>query len=176
MRGYWTVYGGTRALFSSPYAHAALVLLPFTYGIWARPNWWDVPLAVLPSLVSFTLAGYAMLMAFGNDRFKDFLRDRNGQEGPLLPMSATFAHFIFVQIFAIIAALVLKTRPLQTISELYPSMTEITFMKTRLRFYCGMVCWGAGFFMFLYSLTSVVAATLSVFRVTRWFNMFDPDQ
>ena len=74
---YWSRYGGLGSLVGSPYLHLAILLCVPCYAIWGSPNWWDLPLSVLPGLIYFTLAGFAMLIAFGDDGFKRHISDKN---------------------------------------------------------------------------------------------------
>jgi hypothetical protein len=113
-RDYWRIYGGLKAISSSPYVLIAALLSLLMSGIWTKEGWWDTPLAVLPNLVGFTLGGMALLTGWSNSRFISKLmgRSSNGDEGPFLKLVATFTHFLLVQIFSILFTLVAKSRPL----------------------------------------------------------------
>jgi len=73
IRLYFQAYGRWKEAFFSPYLHVAAVLAILTPGIWARQGWWDIPLGVLPNVIGFTLGGYAILITFGDERFKTLL-------------------------------------------------------------------------------------------------------
>lgn len=167
-----TTYGGFVAIMSSPYLHAALVLLLPTYGVWSKPGWWDIALAVLPNLVSFSLAGYAMLMGLGDEQFKAYLKDQDGERGPLLALSATFSHFIVIQTAALFLALIAKSRPLSTLHEALPWLPLLPLPGKAWSAWGTQAFWGVSFLACLCALTSIVAATMSVFRMSRWLNQF----
>ena len=89
-------YGGWREICVSPYLHVAVVLAILTPGIWTRQGWWDIPLGVLPNVIGFTLGGYAILIAFGDERFKALLTTPSDQHlvSAFLAINATFVHFL----------------------------------------------------------------------------------
>jgi hypothetical protein len=70
-------------------------------------RWWDTPVAVLPSLIGFTLGGYAILLAFGDEEFKSVFAGATtkNKDSPYVIVSATFMHFIVVQVIALLIAL-----------------------------------------------------------------------
>lgn len=169
---YWASYGGVRALVRSKYLGLAIVLLLPTYGLWSAPGWWDLPLQVLPNIVSFSLAGFAMFMAFGDDRFKRLMVDVGEEKGPFLPISATFTHFIVVQTIAIILAVVAKAQVLTSTQAVFPHVAHLLPVTSAYRVALRQLFWAFSFGTFLYAITSILAATFAVFRVSRWFNEF----
>jgi hypothetical protein len=96
LRQYFGAYGGWKNVLVSPYLHVAAMLAILTPGIWARPGWWDIPLGVLPNVIGFTLGGYAILIAFGDERFKTLLTTPSNQHpaSAFLAINATFVHFL----------------------------------------------------------------------------------
>lgn len=166
---YLAQYGGKRAIFRSPYFHLSIILLIPTIGIWSERGWWDLPIAILPSLISFTLAGYALFMGFGDEKFRRLMAGGEDQNAPMLAISATFTHFIVVQVLAVILALIAKARPVSSIARLLSISLDSKYFLLA-RHMLGLAFWMGSFLVFLYSLCCVIATTLSVFRVTRWFN------
>src|SRR5690242_7024510 len=65
---YWRAYGGFSAVLTPPYFHVALICTTLTFPFWRFPNWWDVPLGVLPNLLGFTLGGMAVLIGISEAR------------------------------------------------------------------------------------------------------------
>lgn len=164
-RRYWSAYGGWRAVRRSRYLHAALAITPFCWGSWSEPLWWDTVISVLPNLLGFTLGGFAIFVGFGDERFKASLaapEDDPKQPTVYRELCATFVHFIFVQVIALLLALISKGMwfkaplPEQFLSVL-PVINAI---------------WGAACYaVFLYAITSVMAIGLHVFRIATMYEM-----
>lgn len=167
-RDYWHAYGGSQALLKSPYFHCALILLlPLTASTWLAPDWWNDPISVLPNLLGFSLAGFAIFIGFGDNDFRELMatpdRDDNGPT-VYLAVCATFVHFIVVQVLAFLYA----------------------FLSKGLFFYCKLLDpirdsvlpvlnWingAVGYGLFIYALVSIVAATMHVFRIAKMYSSF----
>ena len=84
-----------------------MVLNILMYDVWLSPGWWNLPITVLPNLVGFTLGGYAILVAFGDDKFRALLasKEHNQNNSPFVVMSATFMHFILTQVLSLVTAI-----------------------------------------------------------------------
>lgn len=173
---YWKIYGGWRALIFSPYFHAALALTLLLSHFWTREPWWDVSLSVLPNIIGFALGGYAIWLGFGDEKFRNLISENDDPSGysPYLMVSASFAHFIIVQLVALCAALIAKATyfPITDIRWLCGLLTSVGlpvdfFYETVAPFfYC------IGFLLFVYALMTAISATLAVFRVAYWFDKF----
>lgn len=161
---YWAAYGGARALFRSPYLHIALALLALTWGAWSQPVWWDQVIDVLPNLLGFTLGGFAMFLGFGDEKFRALLAepDEDAPDEPSIYVSlcATFVHFIVVQVLALLFAVVAKSL---WFCVSWPE--SLRPMIAALNLAGGAVGYG----LFLYAITSVLAATMHVFRIATWY-------
>src|SRR5947207_403351 len=68
-RDYWASYGGWRALISSPYVHAALLMSVLGYGLSETRRWSELAFGILPNVLGFSVGGYAILMSFGGEKF-----------------------------------------------------------------------------------------------------------
>lgn len=145
---YWTIYGGFPAFIKSPYLHTSIVIA-FMVPLSKTEDWYDVPLDVLPSVLGFSLAGYAMFLAFGDEAFRRLWAGKHsdGKESPFMGMNARFLHFIVVQILAIILALNAKARELEGGFIAYLSYTA-----------------------FVYSLFTALATGIELFRCSRTFD------
>lgn len=175
VRAYWATYGGVRAVATSPYAHTSLLLTVITWPSWSAPGWWDQPMTVLPNMLGFTLGGYAMLMAFGDEKFKSFLTGPKRGESPYSGISSTFLHFLVLQGIALLCAVVAKARPFSGfpfIDRLLSSYPAVGAM----RYYFTQTIWGVGFFLFIYAIISAVAASFAVFRVSQWYESYQIKQ
>lgn len=169
-RMYWTSYGGLRALAGSPYLHAAVVLLALTARAWtasdcsagACARWWDQSLAVLPNLLGFTLGGFAIFIGFGDEKFRALLADDDGdgKANAYVALCSTFVHFILVQALALVAAIVAKAWWFYTpwVEPIRPLLPWLNILGGAL-----------GYGLFLYALTSVLAATMHIFRIAHLY-------
>lgn len=161
---YWEAYGGSSTLVRSPYLHLAALLLALTWGTWSAPFWWDQVLAVVPNVLGFTLGGFAMFLGFGDEKFRAMLAepDEGAPAKPSIYVSlcAAFVHFIVVQVIALLLALLAKSWWFP-----FPWPDWAAEWLSWLNLAGGAIGYG----MFLYAATSVLAATMSVFRVATWY-------
>ncbi len=169
-RRYWTVYGGLVALFKSPYLHLAVALCCVSAHFWITGQWWDQPLAVIPNLLGFSLGGLAMLLSFGSAEFQKFISGKEpGEIAPtaFMEVSATFVHFMLLQLAALLVATIFKSLDfyLPWPATARPIINSLTIVFS-----------GLGYLLFLYSLTAMIAAVFSVFRMTSWFEIFQNAQ
>lgn len=163
---YWQAYGGLRAVVRSPYFHASMVLLALTQHTWSNPEWWDIVVGALPNLLGFSLAGFAIFIGFGDERFRSLLaKPEEDAQQPTIYVSlcATFVHFILVQILALIYAVVAKSwwfyaSWMEPVRDLLP--------------YANQVAGALGYALFLYALASVLAATMHVFRIAAMYESY----
>ncbi|MGP1628334.1 MAG: hypothetical protein ACTS8S_00075 [Giesbergeria sp.] len=176
---YWTAYGGSSALLRSPYLHVAILLLALTWNTWWSPSclagaacsaWWDQSIAVLPNLLGFTLGGFAIFIGFGDEKFRALLADPRKVEEAAVPLStiyvelcASFVHFILIQALAVLFAVVAKAWWFYT-----PFVDPVRNWLP----YLNGVAGAFGYGLFLYALTSVVAATMHVFRIANMYATF----
>lgn len=163
-RRYWRAYGGREALLRSPYLHGALVMLVLTAPFWAGSDWWVQVIAVIPSLLGFTLGGFAMFLGFGDEKFRALLAepDEDEPEAPSLfvGLCATFVHFILVQCLALGVAMIAKAWAFYVP---WPVPFDVVVL-------CLSLLGGAvGYGLFLYAIASMLAATMYVFRVATWY-------
>lgn len=166
---YWQAYGGFLALVRSPYMWSALVFTVILYPAWSQPGWWTDVISVMPNMLGFSLGGYALWLSIGDDDFKKIIIRSNGtgKTSPYMQVNATFAHFIALQLTALLAAIVAKTFYF-TVDESNPlySLTQT------LGFKIGCITgYAIGYFLFIYALFSALAATFALFRVSSWYDI-----
>jgi hypothetical protein len=156
-RMYWTLYGGIGALVQSPYLHFAIFLSFVCFPIWGYKEppaaWFDICISVVPNVLGFTLGGYAILLAFGDEKFREVLSGSTKDEpSPFISVNASFLHFIIAQI-----------------SSLFFAFIALAYgQKT------GLIAW-FGFTLFLYALSTAVAAGMAILRVANWFDIFNSE-
>lgn len=173
---YWRAYGGIKEVLSSPYLHVSFLCTILALGLWSKPGWWSIPLGILPSLLGFTLGGYAILMSFGNQRFQEMIRGSgpDGTQSPFIGISATFAHFVVMQIFALLTVVILSTRPLSSLAIIFPIIDQVLLPGSAMRVVFVTIAWGLSFMIFMYSIILSLAATLAIFRLSAWYDQMPP--
>lgn len=170
---YFRRFGGLTAVLLSPYTLMAALITAACWGDWRSSAWPDTPLATLPALLGFSLAAYALLLAFGDENFRAFLAEENvsepGTDVPadnvLLGISAIFLHFIVVQVVALLMAVVAKAHPLATYGGIAATQSHCLHLLRNI--YAAV-----GFFAFVLSLATALAAALDIFHSTRWYVLF----
>lgn len=172
-RRYWREYGGWAELLLSPYFHVALLLTLLLSRYWQNEAWWDVALSVLPNIIGFAVGGYAIWMGFGDEEFRRRISQRPSanEPSPYLMVSAAFAHFVVVQLLALLGALIAKATFFELTAThwagrlLLGAGLPLDFVRAQLAPWF----WGLGFLLFVYGLMAAFAATFAIFRVSDWF-------
>lgn len=171
---YWKNYGGFRAVCMSPYFHVAVLITFFLPPYWLKEQWWTVSLSVLPNIIGFALGGYAIWLGFGDEKFRKLISEQDDDApSPYMEVSATFAHFIVVQICALLLALIAAGLS-QHVAEYWWGRMLVTvgISPTIFSTILAPVGHAIGFFFLVYGLFVALAATLAVFRVASWFDVF----
>ncbi len=150
---YWRIYGGWRALATSPYLITALILTGICYPYWSKPGiaLADLATTVIPSIMAFSLGGMAIVLAFSGGRFLNIIRQKGEEKSLFMTVIANFFHFLTVQTLALISAIIVLAFPLSKI----PS--------------------GIAFFFLAYSVTTAVASAAALFNVSRLYNLVGDD-
>ena len=149
---YWRIYGGWRALATSPYLVAALALTGVCYPFWSKPGTAsaDLAVSVVPSIMASSLGGMAIILAFSGGPFLNVIRQ--GRDKSLfMTVIANFFHFLTVQTMALVAAMVVLAFPLYK----EPS--------------------GIAFFFLAYSITTGLASAAALFNMSRIYNEVGDD-
>ena len=170
---YWASYGGLGALLCSPYLHLAILLLALTFRSWSGwgcdasqcTQWWEQTISVLPNLLGFTLGGFAIFIGFGDEKFRALLAedDENSSVNAYVALCSTFVHFILIQVLALIVAIVAKSWWFYT-----PLVDPVRSWLPLLNGVGGAIGYG----LFLYAITSVLAATMHIFRIAKMYAFF----
>lgn len=166
---YWQTYGGISALFKSPYLHSSLIFLLISSHYWINDEWWDLSISVLPNLLGFSLAGFAMFICFGDEKFRSLLAEQNDDKSPTIYMRvcSTFVHFILLQFLALIFAVLFKS--LYFYFQWPDCLKDTIYIGTT-------ISRALGFLLFLYSITSMLAATMAIFRMCFWYEVHQNTQ
>lgn len=171
---YWSAYGGFHAFWASYYFLIPLIITFFCSNRWLNNNLWMAdPLSIFPSLLGFTLAGYAMWLSVGNEKLKILLSSKFDKETKniyslFMQINASFIHFVIFQLVTLIFVYFLKYNDapyfLKRIEEYY-ILYDITYAV--LNFF-GNLLSAIGFFLFIYSLFTMLATAFGIFRISYW--------
>lgn len=165
---FWAAYGRARAIILSPYFHLALVVNLVMYEKWRHETWWTDVISSLPNLIGFTLSGYAILMSFGSESFRKKLSGQRkpNEASPFVRINSTFVHFIFVQVLAVVSAIIASAQPFAKllrpwISSITQNVYVISFAEA-----AAIFCAFFGNLLFVYAWVLALAATMAVFRLS----------
>ena len=168
---YWAAYGGWRALLTSVFLWLGVTLTIFLFPIWQKAGWWEGVTSAVPSLLGFSLGGMAILLAFGDDKFRE-LTARAGKDHSIFVRTASaFLHFIVVQTVAWIAALACHAwhgpRP-----DYAPAWLPGFFVPTESVDALKLYTWGFCYFLFVYALLTGIAAAFRVFEFADLYSTY----
>lgn len=173
---YWLAYGGCKEVLFSPYFHIAVLLTLALNHSWINGEWWNTAITILPSLIGFSLGGFAIWLGFGDEKFRHLISHQGESEkaSPYIELSATFAHFIVIQLVALIGALIGQGTAFTLPSNhWFTAIFEATGMPSdALPTYVAPLFHFLGYLFFIYALMTALAATLAVFRVASWFEKY----
>ncbi len=151
LRKHWELYGGWQAFLHSPYLHISLFLAVCTSNHWhiAQTRWHDAVLAIFPSLLGFTFAGFSILLAFSKE-IRIFLCGKfdDGKPSPFMNNAITIVHFMLMQAMVLLAALLVK-----------PFASGL------------LLCTFAGVWLMYYAFLTAIGAVLSLFRIAGYIDM-----
>jgi hypothetical protein len=145
-RDYWQMFGGWSALLGSTYLWFAVLIGSFLVWFKGSIKWDDTALSILPSLLGFTVAAYAILVAFGDEKFKQVLviYPKASERSFFLTVNGAFCHFIVIQCMALVYAVVFKTLGLNAIKYQW-----------------------IGIVLLMYSLFLTIAVSLAVLKIAK---------
>lgn len=166
---YWKAYGGLCALVTSGYFWTSVVVTLCLFNLWTNQGWWDPVLSIMPNLLGFSLGGFALWLAIGDDGFRKEISSKDNEEQYSIytSINASFVHFIMLQILAITCALLAKSFDFVLPADSWP-------VKYFGNYYYSLCTAGAfiGFFLFVYALFSALAATMGLFQITFMYEHF----
>jgi len=166
VKRYWIAYGGLAAVCKSIFFWLAILLTILLYPSWSNGEWWSDTLSIMPNLLGFSLGGFAMWVAIGDEKFKELIAGSDdGLPSPFMEVNATFAHFILLQLLSIVIALVAKAY-----GTVLPSDHWIVCIAGDYLREFTLVGYGLGYFIFVYALLTAFAAVLALFRISSWYD------
>ena len=153
-------YGGWIGILKSNYFRVSCLLLIPTYSVWTEPGWWEHTLSIFPDLLGFTLGGFALTLAFGDEKYRRILALSGDDEGSsvLKELAATFFIFIIMQVIAIICAL---------IAQAFWNKPMLSFLAPceQIIYALGLMFWAFSYLTFLYGLTLSIAAAKWIYTL-----------
>lgn len=170
---YWKAYGGLKALLGSPYLHISFVISALLWPIWLEnSNWFSIAIAVMPNMMAFSLGTIALLMAFGDEKYREILANAGKEVAPFVQMSATFIHFILMQFIALLIALFLQAYHIPPFGWFVSAISSLGIDFEWVSKFARVSLWYLGFTAFCYALTCSIAAAFWVFRNTILFTKY----
>lgn len=145
LRGYWAAYGGWRSIVRSPVVWLAIIFTMVCAPLWIDGRWADLTISTIPSLLGFSLGAMAIILAFPSSPLFRLFTENGRRDSYYLDLSSKFAHFIIIQVIAILIAFVGKA---------YSNFLVSMF----------------GFFMLSYAVGSAALAALALFGVAQIHN------
>lgn len=164
IRRYFRAYGGWSGVLGSPLFLVALLVTAVSYGKWLKPDWTASTYSLVSSLLGFSLGTYAILFSLITSRVKGAMRavKSDGQISALEQVNATFFHYIFVQVCALIWAFTFDGTLLADLAAaLKPTCPAIWFAFVALKAAGSFI----GYVLLIYSVTLVVGAALAIYRL-----------
>lgn len=152
---YWKIYGGWRALLSSPYLYFAAIVTLICYPIWLSEEkllrtWPQFCIDVIPSIMGFSLGGMAILLAFSHKEFLTAIREEGDESSLFMNAVVLFFHFLLIQVIAILLAVISKS-------------------------YSSDILSAVGFYFTIYGILSALGIAAALFQIARIFNASDDD-
>ncbi|MGA3845111.1 hypothetical protein ACI2UC_17060 [Ralstonia nicotianae] len=165
------------ALLTSPYLHASIVLTVLLNHLWIEAAWWSDAIAALPTTVGFAIGAYAIVLGFGDERFRAvIMQRRNGDISPYVRISASLAHFIVVQLAALLAAFIAKglNFGLSTRKGLGALILDVVGSINFVHDWIAPIGHFVGFVLFVYAIATALATAMAIFRLTTLVERDDP--
>lgn len=159
VKDYWRIYGGYEAVIYSPYFAMAAIFTLLSASYWTSSSSWtqDV-IDIIPSILGFSLGGFAIFMAFSDEKFIEILVDKEDRLSFYMHLSAQFIHFILIQALSILFAVF--SRGLLPA----PNISDISFAD--------MIISMLGYLIFSYAIFTAIATAFSLLRIGRLYHTF----
>lgn len=160
--------GGLFYVIGTPYVYLAAILTYFLFDRSYTSDWPALALGIFPSLVGFSLATFAIVLAlFGSENLAKLAAKRDGQKvSPLAKLTALIVHAALIQISALISAFGLKQNGLCALSWRDCGWQSVP------RYICeNLEVWKwfyvGGLFLAIYGLLLIVSTLLAVFQTSQ---------
>jgi len=160
----WDNMGGAAALCKSFDFRFALIVSLLCWPAWIEPQWWVNTISVLPSLLGFTLGGFAIFLGFGSDQFKELIAREDETKSEYLSVSSVFLFIVAVQVVGLLYAIVCQSVWVPTPALLLHISPIFSYLNP--------LAWFIGYFIYVLGIVLSLRAAIRIFRVSRWYNSF----
>jgi len=165
----FNAFGGWKGLLSSRYLFISAVITLLVFPFWIQEDSWELPIQIMPSIIGFTLAGFAILLAFGDTEFLKKLSYREDENhSPFYKFSSTFLIFIIVQTITLLLSIFTKSWFERSMQIKVMSIPTNYYRLAECYFIIKLLFHALTFFIFNYSLMLVIAAGVEIFRIVSW--------
>lgn len=166
---YWREYGGINTFIKSPYLHVSITLTLLTIKFWLNNKWWEQTLSILPSILGFTLGGFAIFLGYGTESFRKLMAFRNPITGksPYLDVVVAFVHFSLFQMLAIFLSIIGGNLNAFESLDIEASYKEIGVL------YLWLIIGFIGYGTFIYSLVLSFSVSFTLYRLATWYVQFE---
>ena len=161
----WRLTGGWKAFLRSSDLWISLFVWAVSWHAWTRKDWWIDVIATNPSLLGFTLAGFAIFLGFGSEDFKKLIAERQEERSQYLSVSAAFLYFVMVQVAGLLCALVAKATYFDAPHAFGGCVGSVLY-------YGGIVFWAGSYFLYVFGILLAFRAAMRIFRLSRWYHSF----
>lgn len=158
------IYGGISALFHSIYVRISILVTAIAWRSSFSELWVKYSVSILPNIIGFSIAAIAIITVIGDDGFRRRMSQVNtlhDEESDLTVMLASFVWFILIQITAILFAIIFSSKPFPFSCNLWGNNC-ITW-----NYYVNLSFSFVGMFLFIYSLSLVIASVFMTFHLFR---------
>lgn len=161
---YFRAYGGWPAVLGSPLFVLSVLVTAVSYSRWLKGDWASGSVSLLPSLLGFSLGTYAILFSLVTTRVKGAMRAVMDERriSALEQVNATFFHFIFVQVLALLWALTYQGTALFDFAHWLAPRWPPALFAFEVAQHAGAA---VGFLLLIYSVTLMVGAALAIYRL-----------
>lgn len=166
---YWKEYGGINTFIKSPYLHVSITLTLLTIKFWLNNKWWEQTLSILPSILGFTLGGFAIFLGYGTESFRKLMAFRSPTTGksPYLDVVVAFVHFSLFQMLAIFLSIIASNFNAFEYLDIQSSHKDIGVL------YLWLIIGFIGYGTFIYSLVLSFSVSLTLYRLATWYVQFE---
>ncbi|MDU0310267.1 hypothetical protein [Rhizobium sp. 10PS4] len=165
LKGYYVAYGGVTSVITSPIFGLSLAITLLSYENWQKAQWVAQAQSILPNMLGFSLGTYSVLLSLLSEKLRVALATvGNGPKASYLSMmNATFFHFIFVQIIALLWSFLYQG---SWAVDLFYSLDQSWFPGAYRYFFIAMASGSfIGHLLLVYSLALTISAALAMYRV-----------
>lgn len=162
LRQYFDAYGGWRALITSPLFSLSALITAINYSNWLESSEWvSLSQNMIPNLLGFSLGTYAILTSGIKRTLKALKNDKDISY--LDEINATFFHFLFVQVLALIWTFIFHSTLVYDVAALSSATTwpGANLMCSALYAVGSFI----GCFLLVYSVVLVLGAALAIYRL-----------